>query len=179
MPVRDNNLAAEMALQKQCPLFEKLPAEILNEIYEYAFTTDDSSPRKDLANLERPCISLLLTCQRAFAESLPIYEAARTAFWTQNTFCINRRRQDFAEGYFPHHLVTRLHDREIDLMQKVVVVFDIGGAQVATDRQEWHLTARSDGMRGWVIARPMQLNTEPFTAVGKRSGLIDVLARIS
>jgi hypothetical protein len=176
MPVCDNNLAAEMALQEQSPLFGKLPPEIRNDIFEYVFTTGGSSSHKDLAKPERPCIDLLFTCQRVFAESSSVYDSARTAFWAENTFYISRRIKDLTNGPPNQDIVNNLHDKEIDLIRKIVVVFEIGRFWTT---QEWHLTPRSDGMHGWVIARPLQDDAELLTMVGKKSGLLKALAIVS
>jgi hypothetical protein len=174
MPVRDGNLAVRMDLQAQCPFFEKLPPEIRNEIYEYVFTTNDPSSRQNLAKIERPCLTLLLTSQRIFAESSTIYESVRTAFWTESIFHIHRGRQEVVNGPSPRKIVKRLHDRELDLMQKVVITFEPGPYNITLN---WpiHLTPRGDGMRGWNVSKPDIDDTKFATVVGKRSGLLHVL----
>jgi hypothetical protein len=51
--------------QQQSPFFSKLPAEIRNEIYSYAF----ASGVREMLSLEAHPLSLLLTCQRMYNEA--------------------------------------------------------------------------------------------------------------
>lgn len=87
----DNNLGIALASQAACPLFAKLSLELRNQIYEHVFTTDEAT-NKDLetAKSQRAWSNLLLTCQRIFAESNGIYRVARTAYWRESTFYVDR-----------------------------------------------------------------------------------------
>lgn len=68
-----------LASQAACPLFQKLPPEVRNQIYEYAFTTNKSRHKALVtAAIKRPDNNFLLTCQRVFAEANGIYQVART-----------------------------------------------------------------------------------------------------
>jgi hypothetical protein len=51
--------------QWQSPFFSKLPAEVRNNIYSYAF---DTGPR-ELLSVEAPPLSLLLSCHKAYHEA--------------------------------------------------------------------------------------------------------------
>lgn len=170
MPVRDGNLTLGIALQNECPLFEKLPQELRDQIYEYVFTTtNDSSIHRNLATTERPFSNLLLTCQRMFNETSQIYEIARTQFWTENIFIIDKPTCEPSAK----QIVENLHDREISLIQQIVIAV----ARRPFDRfgGEWFLTCRGDCMRGWLINRSSREDDGIYSTVGKRRGLNQML----
>ena len=87
MPFRKDRLKMASASQAACPLFQKLPSEVRNQIYEYAFTTDKSRHKALVtAAIKRPDNNFSLTCQRVFAEANGIYQVARTTYWKKSTF---------------------------------------------------------------------------------------------
>jgi len=79
-----------LASQAACPFLERLPSEVRNQIYEYAFTTDKFRHKALVtATFKRPESNLLLTCQRVFVEASGMFEVARTAYWKMSTFYVN------------------------------------------------------------------------------------------
>ena len=158
-----------------CPLFAILPPEIRNQIYEYVFTTDSSTHRNLVtAKYNRPWSNLLLTCQRVFFESNGIYRTARITYWSGTTFYVNRTRKFMFIWPSAQHIVDSLHDRELDLIQKVIISSDHGDVH-----RPWHLIAGSDSMQGWIATAPHLHDTNSLSLVGRRSGLHRIIEVLS
>lgn len=151
MPLRNSDPKRVMASQDECPLLEKLPPELRNQIYEYVFTSERSL-RRNLytATMKRPWCNLLLTCQRIFAETKGIYEVARTSYWRENTFYVDRLRRTKSTRPTAQQIVGKLHDRELDLIREIVIVCNFDST-----RREWRLTPRRDSMSGWIWTSPL------------------------
>ncbi|PPJ51651.1 hypothetical protein CBER1_08822 [Cercospora berteroae] len=71
---------------EECNIFEKLPGEMRNKIWELSFT--DNEQVVDLQNASPPSKSLLLTCKRANSEARGLYKDAYRAYWTTSPFQI-------------------------------------------------------------------------------------------
>ncbi|PPQ92879.1 hypothetical protein CVT25_009766 [Psilocybe cyanescens] len=68
-----------MVLQRSCPLFTAIPAEMQNRIYEFSLESDDSTYT---AHPKRISTSLLQTCQQIYAEVSLLPPAINEhAFW--------------------------------------------------------------------------------------------------
>lgn len=175
MPIRDGDPKMALASQAACPLFEKLPPEIRNKIYECVFTSQ-ASTRRNLftAVRKRPWSNLLLTCQRIFAEANGIYELARTSYWRENTFYFDILRNNTFSRTSAQRIVDNLHDRELGLIQEIIVLCKFRRA-----RAKWRLTSRSDNMHGWILTCPVARNKKTHTLVGKRSGLCKMIHVLS
>lgn len=168
MPVHDGHLNMLLASQTDCPLLTKLPPELRNRIYEYVFTTDESM-HKDLvaARAQGPPSDLLLTCQRVFAETTGIYQVARTSYWRDTTFYVNRNNGQQVPPV--RDFIDDLQDRELDLIQRIIISDDY-------NPKEWQLTTRRDSMPGWTVIRPRDYgSTDTDTVGGKRSGLYHIV----
>jgi hypothetical protein len=175
MPLLDGDLDMVMASQAECPLLAKLPPELRNHIYEYVFTSERSS-RQNLytATMSRPWSNLILTCQRIFAETKGIYEVARTSYWGENTFYVNRLRENLSTWPSAQQVVNKLHDRELNLIREIIIVCRFEYA-----RREWRLNSRSDSMHGWILTSPLSTNNNTHSLVGKRSGLYRAIHLLS
>jgi hypothetical protein len=175
MPERRIELDMACASQSACPLFAKLPPELRNNIYEYVFTTDGLTD-KDLvtAKSRRPRSDLIYTCQRVFAEAQRIFEKARTDYWRYSTFYVKRERKVYYTCSIAQEVVDSLHDRELALIRKVTITTDY-----RTKRREWHLTTRSDSMKGWIATAPYLHPTKQLFLSGKRSGLFQIIDVLS
>ena len=171
----DDSLDIALASQAASPLFAKLSPELRNQVYEYVFTTDEAT-HKDLetAKSQRPWSDLLLTCQRIFAESNGIYRVARTAYWRESTFYVDRLGKNMLIWLSAQQVVDTLHDRELALIQKVIISCDH-----RNDLREWHLTARGDSMQGWIATTRFADEAKAFSLVGKRTGLYRVIHVLS
>jgi hypothetical protein len=175
MPLRNGDLKMATVSQAECPLFEKLPPELRNQIYEYVFTSERPL-RSNLytANMKRPWSDLLLTCQRIFAETKGIYEVARTSYWRENIFYVDRVTTTRSTWHSAQQVVDSLHDRELSLIREVIVVCNLGFTL-----REWRLTPRSDNMHGWILTSPLARNDRTHSLVGRRSGLYRVINVLS
>lgn len=171
----DDSLDIALASQAASPLFAKLSPELRNQIYEYVFTTDEAT-HKDLetAKSRRPWSDLLLTCQRIFAESNGIYRVARTAYWRESTFYVDRLGKNMLIWLSAQQVVDTLHDQELALVQKVIISCDH-----RNDLREWHLTARGDSMQCWIATTRFADEAKAFSLVGKRTGLYRVIHVLS
>ena len=175
MALRNRDLKMVMASQAECPLLDKLPPELRNQIYEYVFTSERSA-RRNLytAKMQRPWSNLLLTCQRIFAETKGMYEVARTSYWRENTFYVDRMRRTKSTRPTAQQIVDKLHDRELDLIREIVIVCNFDST-----RREWRLTPRTDGMSGWIWTSPLAWKNKARAVVGKRSGLYRAIELLS
>ncbi|KAF2207323.1 hypothetical protein CERZMDRAFT_102600 [Cercospora zeae-maydis SCOH1-5] len=71
---------------KGCNIFDKLPAEMRNKIWELSFANDHEEV--ELWNLSPPNKSLLLTCKQARSEAGGLYPDAYRAYWATSRFKI-------------------------------------------------------------------------------------------
>ncbi|KAK5130528.1 hypothetical protein LTR08_001958 [Meristemomyces frigidus] len=71
-----------------CPLL-KLAAELRNDIYEMAFTSDDDDGvGVDLETAAGPSKALLLTCRQIYNEARIIHKQAHQRYWQQSLFVV-------------------------------------------------------------------------------------------
>jgi hypothetical protein len=126
------------------------------------------------AKMKRPWSDLLLTCQRIFAETKGIYEVARTSYWRENIFYVNRVTTTRSTWHSAQQVVDSLHDRELNLIREVIIVCNLGFTL-----REWRLTPRSDNMHGWILTSPLAKNDRTHSLVGRRSGLYRVINVLS
>ncbi|KAK4616171.1 hypothetical protein CLAFUW4_09742 [Fulvia fulva] len=96
-----------------------LPAELRNEIFELAFTTDNHEDSIDLCRAIHPSKSLLLTCHQVHAEALQIYQDAYRKYWSENTFTIKlNNKHDFARA---KERVTILKEDDLQDIQALTI----------------------------------------------------------
>ena len=175
MPFRREHLEMDLASQDTCTIFAKLPPELRNQIYEYAFTTDRSKHKALVtAPFKGPENNLLLTCQRIFVEASGIFEVARTAYWKKTTFYINLLSKDMYRWPSACEIVGNLHDRELKLIRKIIINCDCGNAP-----GKWHLTKRRSSMKGWIATNLEADKPKELSLGGKRNGLYRILDMLS
>ncbi|KAF2166747.1 hypothetical protein M409DRAFT_54536 [Zasmidium cellare ATCC 36951] len=81
-------------MSTQCLLLDKMPAEIRNRIYEYAFAPDDDK-EVELADGTPPTIDLVLANRQIHNESIGLYALAHLDYFRNTNFCISRERGPF------------------------------------------------------------------------------------
>lgn len=72
---------------KRCSFLERIPAELRNEIYKLAFTTN--SAKVDLFSTPPPSKALILTCRKVYEEARGFYKAAYQSYWKNTNFAID------------------------------------------------------------------------------------------
>ncbi|KAK0932988.1 hypothetical protein LTR29_015408 [Friedmanniomyces endolithicus] len=81
--------------QRFSPLFRRLPAEIRNRIYAFAFLGDDKPHQgpetQDLLSARPPTKALLLTCRRVYREAQGVYVESYKAYWRTTAFVVDER----------------------------------------------------------------------------------------
>lgn len=138
--------SAPAAPQDDCSFLDKLSAELRNEIYELAFTSDldEGDEAVELQHAMSPSNSLLWTCRQIMSEALQLYQEAVTKYWTDTPFYIELdepypHQQDLARGNKP-----RLQDKNIDRIRRIYIIGcleDDGYGNVYTyhhDEGIWH-----------------------------------------
>lgn len=78
-------------------LFQKLPPELRNHIYDYYFSDDAKDELELFANATRmhyPNWAIMATCKQISLETSTIFARAAAGFWTDHSFHI--------KGPFPH-----------------------------------------------------------------------------
>lgn len=151
-PPKTITAAARMQPQSKCRLF-LLPPELREMIYGYVFFAKESTLRNhgmtvSEAQSAKPASDLLCTCQIIFKEARDIFEVARTEFWTNTLFYIHlkpsqalrRLPQSAFRGLTNYRSpasdsVNRLHDRELQRIQKVIIT-----ATTERSRGGWDVT---------------------------------------
>ena len=142
-----------------CRLLE-LPAELRNQIYELAFTTDqDSEGKVDLFAGKAPTKSLLLTCRQIHSEAHGIYNTAYRRFWKESDFVASQRtlhkKRPGKKGYEKVDTITKadlskLRDADIANITKLTLHVPLTVFVLTDMRGVWHRTtyARSVDARG-------------------------------
>ncbi|GIZ42830.1 hypothetical protein CKM354_000608400 [Cercospora kikuchii] len=80
-----------------CHIFNKLPGEMRNKIWELSFTNIEQVV--DLECPSPPTKSLLLTCKKINSEARGLYQDAYRAYWTTSPFQITITSQEYNEKY--------------------------------------------------------------------------------
>lgn len=75
-------------MAKPCYFYDKLPAELRNEIYILAFASSDDGRGVRLINAAPPSKALVMTCRQAHAESAKLYKAMYREYWRTNKFSV-------------------------------------------------------------------------------------------
>lgn len=164
-----------LASQAACPLFQQLPPEVRNQIYEYAFTTYKSRHKALVtAAIKRPDNNFLITCQRGFAEANGIYQVARTTYWEKSTFYLDRLSKDMYTWPSDPEIIDNLHERELNLIREIIITYGCEDAPV-----KWHLTTRRNDMKGWIATTPLADQMKKVSVSGKRKGLYQILDFLS
>ena len=175
MPFRKDRLTMALASQAACPFFEKLPPEVRNQIYEYAFTTEKSRHKALVtAAFKRPESNLLLTCQRIFVEASGMFEVARTAYWKKSTFNVDLLSKDMYKWPSSCEIVDNLHKRELKLIRRIIITCDRGGVL-----RKWHLTTRRGKPKDWIATTRLADQMKELSFSGKRHGLYEILGILS
>lgn len=175
MPFRKDRLTMALASQAACPFFERLPPEVRNQIYEYAFTTDKSRHKALVtATFKRPESNLLLTCQRVFVEASGMFEVARTAYWKKSTFYVDLLSKDMYRWLSSYEIVDNLHERELKLIRKIIITCDRGNVL-----RKWHLTTRRGRPKDWIATTRLADQMKELSFSGKRHGLYEILGILS
>lgn len=129
--------SAEMAASKAvadpsipvegCHIFNKLPGEMRNKIWELSFTNNHRVA--DFQNPSPPTKSLLLTCKKINSEARGLYQDAYRAYWTTSPFQITIASREYNQtGRFratlddcPEYRTLKLYRR--DISDLTVVLF--------------------------------------------------------
>ncbi|KAK4496208.1 hypothetical protein PRZ48_012188 [Zasmidium cellare] len=74
-------------MSEPCLLLDKLPAELRNRVWEFAFAPDDDS-EVELAEATPPSKNLLLTCRQIYDESYGLYQPAYRDYFRTTKFRI-------------------------------------------------------------------------------------------
>lgn len=110
-------LASHANEQSDSPLF-RLPAEVRNQIYAYAMTSDigsDTVVHLAKTASSAPSKSLLTTCARIYFEVREMYSSAQREFWSSHVFAIELDLGDNVSK------LPRLRKVVVDLIPIVVV----------------------------------------------------------
>ncbi|KAF2768841.1 hypothetical protein EJ03DRAFT_327968 [Teratosphaeria nubilosa] len=100
-----------------CNLLE-LAAELRNEIWELAFTSDTESSRaQDLLNPSPPSSALLRTCRQIYQEAKGLHDAARQRYWSTSIFEIKDAIPLCATGTFQK--IKSMRKRDIRLINRI------------------------------------------------------------
>ncbi|KAF2166750.1 hypothetical protein M409DRAFT_22804 [Zasmidium cellare ATCC 36951] len=75
-----------------CPLFEKLPPELRNEIYRLTFTVEDEGKDIRLRDAAPPEKAILLTCKQAHTEAAKLHKIMYRDYWRKTTFSVQQHR---------------------------------------------------------------------------------------
>ncbi|GIZ42826.1 hypothetical protein CKM354_000608000 [Cercospora kikuchii] len=131
--------------QDECLFLNKLPAEMRNEIYELAFTSNEDRDEVELCEAQPPSPALLFTCQQIRTEAAQLYEEGSYKYWTATHFSIETEDMhdedslDRLEVNLEVENSLRLQHKNVDLIMhiKVIGYCDIyGEANVYTYEQE-------------------------------------------
>ncbi|KXS97041.1 hypothetical protein AC578_2861 [Pseudocercospora eumusae] len=102
---------------EDCPLLDKISAELRNEIWELAFTPDhDQNEEVELFKAKPPRKSLLMTCRQIHNEAKGFYLNAYRAYWPATNFTISfprTRFSDIAHAHFRGEDVDRIRHFQI------------------------------------------------------------------
>ncbi|KAK4496211.1 hypothetical protein PRZ48_012191 [Zasmidium cellare] len=141
-------------MAESCPLFDKLPRELRDEIYKLVFTEDEGEEERDLHKATPPSKGLATACKQGYTETNELYKAAYRQFWSTNDFVING--EETARGpLFPNVYVDPLpwQSRDLDRITSLTIssdrnAFEAGGYATLTQedrRGEWYCRTGDDG----------------------------------
>lgn len=75
---------------------QTIPAELRNNIYELAFTSDQEGPI-EFCKAAPPSNALLLACKQIHNEAVQIYRAAYHRYWSTSEFVIDILESDLTD----------------------------------------------------------------------------------
>lgn len=112
-------------------LFFKLPPELRDIIYAYAFTSnlqapeDGNPPIVELGDLETtvPSSAFLLTCRQVEQEAAAIFRDAHRPLWKNVVLSI-----DLSDGWEDVHEQKQRHFEVLDLLDKAFLLPDLSDA---------------------------------------------------
>ncbi|KAK4619634.1 hypothetical protein CLAFUW4_11004 [Fulvia fulva] len=156
--------------------FSSLAAELRNEIYELAFTSDTGPSLDstiDLRDTSPPSKALLLVCRKFHNEAYQIYREAYRSYWREQHFSLNLTKRPFNTNRNEwHHMLASID--AVDLAH--IKHLHITGATNARcfDDVEFRFTRMP---RSWRLAKEHGNQQQPcifFTLTYMSNGDVDM-----
>ncbi|KAK4619600.1 hypothetical protein CLAFUW4_11571 [Fulvia fulva] len=120
---------------------QTIPAELRNNIYELAFTSDQEGPI-EFCKAAPPSNALLLACKQIHNEAVQIYRAAYHRYWSTSEFVIDILESDLTDD--EKAAIRRIHPQDVERIPSLILTNHTAAWRLENNGRTEVMTPRFD-----------------------------------